>query len=175
MTYKEALACDFYRVCGGGVKPNLLNKIRIQYFQPNTNCMYLARNEWYLYSKGKIGKILSKLIYLRIYHRYGCCIYPRAKVGKGFLIVHPVGVVIGECTIGENFTILQNCTVGVKSNQDNVRNTHPRIGDNVMLCCNSAILGNTKVCDDVTIGANSLVISDIHSSGTYVGNPVRKI
>ena len=158
-----------------GGKPNWLDRIRIKYFQPNTNCVYLARKMWYLHSKGKFGKVMSKFLYLRIYHRYGCCIYPSAKVGKGFLIAHPVGIVIGDCTIGDNFTILQNSTIGVKSNQDNFKKTYPRIGNNVMLCCNSAILGNVTVCDDVTIGANSLVNSSIYESGVYAGSPAKML
>lgn len=56
MTYKEYkgfLSCDLYR--DGGVKPNWLNRIRIKYFQPNTNCVYLARKCGFYTQKGNFA------------------------------------------------------------------------------------------------------------------------
>lgn len=112
---------------------------------------------------------------MRIIHKYGCCIYPNIQVGKGFFIAHPIGIVIGNCTIGENFCILQNCTIGVKSDEDNETQSYPQIGNNVTISASSLILGPIKICDNVTIGANSLVIHDIVTSGVYVGSPVRQV
>lgn len=49
--YREILEYELY----GNTKPNLINRIRIKYFQPNTNCMYLARKMWYYYTKSSGG------------------------------------------------------------------------------------------------------------------------
>lgn len=117
---------------------------------------------------------MSKFLYLRIYHRYGCCIYPSAKVGKGFLIAHLVGIVIGDCTIGEDFRIYQNCTIGTR-NFNEVKKKSPVIGNNVVLASNSLILGGVTIVDDVVVGANSLVVKDIDKSGTYVGSPIVRL
>lgn len=148
-------------------------KLRVKYFQPNSNCTYLARKMWYLYSKGKLCKIIAKFLYLRIWHKYGCCIYPSAKVERGFLIVHPVGIVIGNCKIGEDFRIFQNCTIGRRYSNEQVLD--PIIGNRVTLCCGSNILGGVSISDDVLIGAQSLVNRSIFSKGTYVGIPVHKL
>ena len=43
-----------------------------------------------------------------------------------------------------------------------------RIGSNVTLL-------PVKICDDVTIGAGSVVTKDISEPGIYVGNPARRI
>lgn len=110
-----------------------------------------------------------------MFHRYGCCIYANAVVGKGFFIVHPVGIVIGKCIIGNDFRIYQNTTVGVKNPGDEAKGLTPVVGNIVSLCSNSCILGAVHIADGVTIGANSLVIKDIGEAGTYVGSPVRKI
>ena len=152
----------------------LLTKIRLKHFQPNSNCVYLCRVMWYLYSLNGGGKAASKLIYKRIWHKYGCCIYPSAKVGKGFMIKHPVGIVIGNCSIGNDFTIMQGCTIGSRyfDNLKNVNN-HPKIGNNVYVGCNSSVLGRVDICDDVVIGAHSLVMKDILQKGTYFGVPVK--
>ena len=149
---------------------SFLEKVRNKYITPNTNCIFLSRKMWYYYEKGTFGKIISKILYLKIIRRYGCIIYPSAKVGKGFHIAHPVGIVLGECEIGENFKIYQNCTIGTKY----AGSGSPKIGNNVRLCSGSEILGNVTICDNVIIGAHSLVLKDISEPGTYAGSPVSR-
>ena len=127
------------------------------------------------FDRGGVQRIFSKLLYLTILRRYGCIIYANINVGKGFHIAHPVGIVIGRCDIGENFTIYQNTTIGVQHPGDEAKGLWPHIGNRVRLATGSIILGNITICDDVMIGANSLVIRDIDQPGTYVGSPVRKI
>ena len=125
--------------------------------------------------RGGVFRVLSKLLYLKILHKYGCIIYPNAKVSKGFYISHPVGIVIGCCEIGENFNILQNATIGIRRVGDEQRGLIPKIGNNVRLCANSIIMGDVHVTDNVIIGANSVVISDITESGTYAGSPAKRV
>ena len=48
------------------------------------------------------------------------------------------------------------------------------IGSNVSIGSNSTILP-VKVCDNVVIGAGSVVTKDIDEAGIYVGNPAKKI
>lgn len=86
-------------------KLSIFDRIRTKYFQPNTNCIFMARKMWYLYGKGGISRLRAKWLYLRILKKYGCIIFPNAVVGKGFHICHPVGIVIGTCTIGNDFMI----------------------------------------------------------------------
>ena len=52
------------------------------------------------------------------------------------------------------------------------RNTF--IGNNVSIGSNATILP-VKICDNVVIGAGSVVTKDINLSGTYIGNPAKKI
>ena len=48
------------------------------------------------------------------------------------------------------------------------------IGNNVLIGSNATILP-VSICDDVIIGAGSVVTKDITKPGVYVGNPVKKI
>ena len=48
------------------------------------------------------------------------------------------------------------------------------IGDHVSIGTNATILP-VKICDNVVIGAGSVVTKDITESGIYAGNPARKI
>ena len=126
---------------------------------------------WYLHQKGKLSRLRAKLLYLKIIRKYGCVIFPNAEVGRGFSITHPTGIVIGNCKIGTDFMIYQNCSIGSKTPGDDT----PEIGDHVELSTNSVVLGHIRIADNVLIGANSLVIKDIPEPGVYAGNPVRKI
>jgi len=49
-----------------------------------------------------------------------------------------------------------------------------RVGNKVYVGSNSTILPVT-ICDDVVIGAGAVVTKDITESGTYIGNPARKL
>ena len=123
------------------------------------------------------SKVRAKLIYLKILKKYGCVIFPNAIVGKGFHICHSVGIVIGTCTIGENFMIYQGCTVGSGMEKLNSKSgsSYPIVGNNVRLCANSSIIGGVCITDNVVIGAHSLVIKDIEECGVYIGVPVKKL
>ncbi|WP_282043186.1 hypothetical protein [Winogradskyella flava] len=96
----------------------------------------------------------------------GCEIYFNSSIDTGFCIVHGEGTVIGSRnTIGKGFVIHQNCTVGHKVNGAGVGNV---IGDNVKMYCNSSILGELKIGDDVTIGAHTMVNKNVKSNRTVV-------
>ena len=49
-----------------------------------------------------------------------------------------------------------------------------RLGDRVSIGTNATILPVT-ICDDVVVGAGSVVTRDIVEPGVYAGNPARKI
>ena len=48
------------------------------------------------------------------------------------------------------------------------------IGNRVLIGSNATILP-VRICDDVVVGAGAVVTKDITVSGTYVGNPARKL
>jgi acetyltransferase-like isoleucine patch superfamily enzyme len=48
------------------------------------------------------------------------------------------------------------------------------IGSNVSVGSNATILP-VRICDDVVIGAGSVVTKNIDSAGVYAGNPAKKI
>ena len=60
----------------------------------------------------------------------------------------------------------------MKINQDQFLNTV--IGNNVLIGSNATILP-VEICDDVVIGAGSVVTKNITDKGVYAGNPAKKI
>ena len=72
-------------------------------------------------------------------------IHPGARLGKGILIDHGTGVVIGETAeVGDNCTIYQGVTLGGVGTKKGKR--HPTIGNNVTIGAGAKILGSFEVC-----------------------------
>lgn len=83
----------------------------------------------------------------------GIEIHPAAKIGKGFVIDHGYGTVIGEtCEIGNGCYILQGVTLGSRGIKNNVNERrHPKLEDNV------EIAGFARIFGKVTIGSGSKI------------------
>ncbi|HUY00344.1 MAG TPA: serine O-acetyltransferase [Candidatus Deferrimicrobium sp.] len=104
----------------------------------------------------------------------GIEIHPGADIGKNFFIDHGSGTVIGETTvIGDNVTIYQNVTLGGTSLKQEKR--HPTVGNNVVIGAGAKLLGPIKIGDNVRIGANSVVTSDVPPESVVVGVPGRVV
>jgi serine O-acetyltransferase len=104
----------------------------------------------------------------------GIEIHPGATLGAGFFIDHGAGVVIGETAeVGDNVTIYQGVTLGGTGKQTGKR--HPTVGDNVVIGAASQLLGDITVGDNVRIGAGSVVVQNVPSETTVVGNPGRPV
>lgn len=102
----------------------------------------------------------------------GIEIHPGAKIGKGLLIDHGSGVVIGETAeIGDNCLIYQGCTLGGTGKEHGKR--HPTLGNNVMVGSGAKILGPFKVGDGAKIAANAVVLEEVPPNATAVGVPAR--
>lgn len=93
-----------------------------------------------------------------------------AVIGGGLYIPHPYSVVVGKSRIGNRVTILQNVTIGTSSRSEI---SAPIIGDHVFIGAGAAVLGKVKIGDGATIGANSVVLSDVPQNAIAVGAPAR--
>lgn len=82
---------------------------------------------------------------------------------------HPTGIVIGDqVKVGENSTILQQVTLGTKTKSGL---DYPIVGKNAYLGAGSKIIGSVLIGENVLIGANAVVISDVPDNTTAVGIP----
>ena len=104
----------------------------------------------------------------------GVEIHPGAQIGRGLLIDHGMGGVIGETTIiGNDCTIYQGVTLGGTGKEKGKR--HPTIGNNVMIGSGAKILGPFKVGDHAKIAAGAVVLSEVPEDCTAVGIPARVV
>ena len=101
-------------------------------------------------------------------------IHPAARIGKGILIDHATGVVIGEtAVIGNNVSLLHNVTLGGTGKQCGDR--HPKVGDGVLIAAGAKVLGNITIGEGAKIGAGSVVLRNVKPHCTVVGVPAKTI
>jgi len=97
----------------------------------------------------------------------GIDIHPGAKLGRGLLIDHGTGVVIGETTeIGNNVKIYQGVTLGALAPAFGQRlrgqKRHPTIEDDVTIYSGATILGGgTIIGRGALIGGNVFITSSV--------------
>jgi serine O-acetyltransferase len=95
---------------------------------------------------------------------HGLDLFYSVRMPDVFLLVHPVGTVIGNAEYSDELVVYQNCTIG---SQDGV---YPRFGRGVVLYSRTSVLGGTVVGDDVVFAANTFVIgAEIPSHSIVVG------
>lgn len=101
-------------------------------------------------------------------------INPAVPMGKGIMLDHGTGLVIGEtATVGDNVSMLQNVTLGGTGKSDQDR--HPKIGNGVLIGAGAKVLGNIIVGDCSRIGAGSVVLKEVPPRVTVAGVPAKVI
>ena len=104
----------------------------------------------------------------------GIEIHPGAKIGKGLVIDHGSGVVIGETAeIGDDCTLYQGVTLGGTGKHTGKR--HPTLGNGVMVGSGAKVLGPFRVGDRAKIASNAVVLEEVPSDATAVGVPARVV
>ena len=159
--------------------PAARSKLSIVLTYPGVKSVFfhrIANNLWNLnlYTLARIVSQFSRFL-------TGIEIHPAAKIGKNLFIDHGMGTVIGETSvIGDNVTLYHGVTLGGISpaeNSNDQRDTkrHPTLEDNVIIGCGASILGPINIGSCARVGANTVVLKDVPSYATMVGNPVKNI
>jgi serine O-acetyltransferase len=100
----------------------------------------------------------------------GCVIGVHARFGPGFVLIHPVGVVINSSTIaGRNVWLESGVVIG-----DN-RGRCPVLGDDIFVGSGAKIIGGVKLGNGARVGANAVVLHDVAAGSTVVGIPARPV
>jgi acetyltransferase-like isoleucine patch superfamily enzyme len=80
-----------------------------------------------------------------------------------------------QCRIGHGVMFINDLFQEKKPGKSDPASWRPtKIGNNVLIGSNATILP-VSICDDVVIGAGSVVTKDILEPGNYAGNPAKKI
>lgn len=85
-------------------------------------------------------------------------------IDSGLFFVHGFSTIIYCKSMGHNCKVYQQVTIGNK-------NGIPTIGNDVEICAGAKIIGPINIGDDVIIGANAVVTTNIPSHSVVVGIP----
>lgn len=132
---------------------------------------------WRMSVKPKLARAPLTLFY-RVWRKWvqmtcGIDIPYTVKVGRRVTLEHFGGMILVARSIGDDVTIRQNTTFGIKSKAD--LNGKPMIGNNVDIGVGAVLLGHIKIGDGAVIGANSVVLQDVPPAALAVGAPARII
>lgn len=155
---------------------NVLKKIKWAILSHTIHMSILFRLSQTVAKIPLIGKIFSKIIEYIIRVLYASDISYKCTIGSGLVFSHGHDIVIGaDVKIGKNCTIFNGVTLGNKNLEFSSNGNQPTLGNNVIISTGAKILGPVKIGDNVTIGANSVVLNDIPSNSIAVGIPARII
>lgn len=150
--------------------PALSSPWELLFCYPGITALKNHRRAHKLFLKGH--KVLARMLSQFSRNRTGIEIHPGAKIGRRVFIDHGSGVVIGETTeIGDDCTIYQGVTLG--GTGKDVGKRHPTIGNGVTIGAGAKVLGPIHIGDNSLVGAGAIVLKDVPSACTVVGNPGR--
>lgn len=126
----------------------------------------------YLWTQGR--KTMALFVQNRMSDLFAVDIHPAARLGRGIMIDHATGVVIGEtAVVGDDVSMLHGVTLGGTGKQDEDR--HPKVGRGVLLSTGAKVLGNIQIGECARVGAGSVVLKPVPPHTTVAGVPARVI
>lgn len=109
---------------------------------------------------------LAARVYLLNKALHGLDLFYEVVLPEVFLLVHPVGSVVGRAQLGNFLCLYQNCSIGGSPRDGRLE--YPVLGDGVLLYAKSAILGASRVGSRVVLAAGSLVVNATVPDGALV-------
>ena len=101
-------------------------------------------------------------------------IHPAARIGKGIMLDHATGFVVGEtAVVGDNCSFLHGVTLGGSGKA--VGDRHPKIGSCVLIGAGAKVLGNIHVGNCSRVAAGSVVLVDVPPNTTVAGVPAKVV
>ena len=117
---------------------------------------------------------LALFLQNRISDLFAVDIHPAARIGRGVMMDHATGVVIGETAVVEDDVLFwHSVTLGGKSFAPGDR--HPKVRTGAILGANATLIGNIEIGKGAKVAAGSVVLNDVPAGATVVGSPARVV
>eukprot|EP00887_Chlorella_sp_A99_P004588 scaffold4.g4588.t1 len=119
-------------------------------------------------------RTLALALQSRISEAFNMDLHPGATIGRGVMMDHGTGIVVGETVrIGDNVSMLHHVTLG--GSGTGYGSHHPVIGNGVLLGAGVSVLGPVVVGAASKIGAGSVVVTSLPSHVVAVGVPAKVV
>ena len=155
-TYDRDPACNRY------IEPVL--------FYKGFQALAVYRLAHWLWGEGR--KDFAMYLQSRSSSQFGTDIHPAARIGKGLMLDHATGIVIGETAVVEDeVSILHAVTLGGNGKETGDR--HPKVRRGVLLGAGAKVLGNIEIGACSRVASGSVVLTDVPTCKTVAGVPAR--
>lgn len=130
--------------------------------------------KYYRLAQAARGSLWFRLYYyprlVRFSIKTGIGLHDNLNIGKGLIVGHAGRIVMNSgAKFGNNIFMTHGVTIG--RDVRGKRKGAPTIGNNVCIRCNSTVVGNITIGDDVLIVPNTFVNFDVPSHSVVIGNP----
>jgi serine O-acetyltransferase len=126
----------------------------------------------WLWKKGRTT--FAYFLQSRVSQLFAVDIHPAARFGRGIMMDHATGIVVGEtAVVDDDVSMLHGVTLGGTGKEEGDR--HPKIRRGVLLSAGAKVLGNIEVGEYSRVGAGSVVIQPVPPNCTVAGVPARII
>ncbi len=120
--------------------------------------------------KGRWCRLLRELAKRPVEILTGISISPTTHIGPGLYVAHFGGVFVGgDSVIGTNCNLGHDTLIAASGR--GARRGSPRLGDRVNVTCGGRVLGPVHVGDDVMIGVNVVVATDVPARTVLAAPP----
>lgn len=145
--------------------------LRIYFFFKGFHCVQSARVANHFWKRGH--KILASAVQSEMASAFDVDIHPASTWGRGIVMDHAGGCVIGEtAVVGNNVYFMHDVTLGATGMEDAL-DRHPKIRDGAFLAAKSTVLGNIVVGQNALVGAHALVNKPVPDNHIATGIPAK--
>jgi serine O-acetyltransferase len=173
LSFRDLVFSDLARY-RADANPNWLKVFARCLTVPGMIASLIIRAQQCLYRGGhvRLASILRTVGVVLISADFG----PGMTIGKGFMIVHPVGVNLGfGLVVGDNVSIASGVTAAARYYDDRAAQEFATIEDGAILGAHAVLVGGVRIGKNAVVGANSVVLSDVPDNAVVMGVPARRI
>lgn len=173
----EADLEKYYRLAFGSATPSAKQRLWLWASHPGLHCVAIYRFGRYANALAGRRRIAGRLVRgvsaalnqaMTFFHK----VHIGAEVGPGFYIGHVGNIYIGARTIGRNFSVTHNVTIG-RGQHEGERGGIPRLGDDVWIGTGAVLSGPIEIGNGATIAAGTILTRSIPERALAAGNPGR--
>lgn len=169
----------YYRIELGDPRPPLRRKLKLWTTHLGLHCVAIYRLA--VFCREQLRRRNFLVLPLAFVSEAMCCTSRfihhvdvfAASIGPGFYIGHVGTIYMGRTSIGSNFSVSHNVTIGVGVSEG--AHGLPVIGDDVWVGTGSILYGNIAVGDGVTVNCGSILSRSVSDRCLVGGNPARVI